>query len=134
MSYCKIIIQGNVGNDPDVRFTANGDAIANFSVAVSEKRGQTESTTWFRCTAFKKTAEVVSQYVKKGMPVLVDGRMASRKFTDKTGAERESWEIAVDRLQMLGHSKTQTEQEKPATANPEPIKHGFDDIDSDIPF
>jgi single-strand DNA-binding protein len=98
MSYCKIIIQGNVVNDPEIRISNNGNIIAIFSVAVSEKCGQTEKTTWFRCLAFNKIAEVVSQYVKKGTPILIDGRMSSRKFTDKTGSERESWKISVDSL------------------------------------
>jgi single-strand DNA-binding protein len=132
MSYCKIIIQGNVGQDPDMRYTADGKPVANFSIAVSEKRGGDETTTWFRCTAFGKTAEIVSQYLHKGDSALIDGRIASRKFTDKAGAERESWEVTVDRLTLLG-GKPKAEQ--PARPTGGGSMNSFDDMDdSQIPF
>jgi single-strand DNA-binding protein len=130
MSYCKLIIQGNVGNQPEWRFTSDGKEVANFSIAVSEKRGQTESTTWFRCAAFGKTAEVVNKYVEKGSNVLVDGRIASRKFTDKNGTERESWNVTVDHLQLLGSKpKEDTTKQDYAKAS-----GGFDSLTDDIPF
>lgn len=134
MSYCRIIIAGNVGRDPETRFTAGGKQVTNFSVAVSEKRGQEETTTWFRCTAFEKTAKVVEDYVRKGSSVLVDGRIASRKFTDKEGMERESWEVTVDRLQLMG---SKPEASEPHTASQAAMKAqapaDFDD-GGEIPF
>lgn len=130
MSYCKIIIQGNVGQEPEMRYTPDGKPVANFSIAVSEKRKGEEQTTWFRCTAFDKTAEIVSQYVAKGNPVLVDGRISSRKFTDKQGAERESWEVTVDRLTLLGGKPKEAQETRPA---PKQSGH-FDDMESDLPF
>ena len=141
MSYCRIIIAGNVGRDPETRFTAGGKQVTNFSVAVSEKRGQDESTTWFRCTAFEKTAKVVEDYVRKGSSVLVDGRIASRKFTDKEGMERESWEVTVDRMQMLGgKSGGSADMDEPAqhrasrqAMDSQRPAGGFD-MSDDVPF
>lgn len=99
-NYCKLIIAGHVGRDPEVKTLDGGRTLANFSVAVSEKRGGEQATTWFRCTAFGKTAEVVGQYVKKGRAVMVEGRIASRKYT-KDGAEREAWDVTADRVVFL---------------------------------
>ncbi|MDE3023659.1 MAG: single-stranded DNA-binding protein [Pseudomonadota bacterium] len=134
MSYCRIIIAGNVGRDPETRFTAGGKQVTNFSVAVSEKRGQDESTTWFRCTAFEKTAKVVEDYVKKGSSVLVDGRIASRKFTDKEGMERESWEVTVDRLQLMGSKPEGSQHTASRAAMNAQASDGFSGMDDDIPF
>lgn len=136
MSYCRIIIQGNVGKDPESRFSAGGKQIVNFSVAVTDKHGQNENTTWFRCTAFDKTAEVIEKYVKKGSQILVDGRIACRKYQDKDGVNRESWEVTVDRMQLLGSKTTGSsggDERKPQQA-PAGSGSGFSDMDDDIPF
>lgn len=109
-NYCKLLIAGHVGRDPEVK-DINGKTLANFSVAVSEKRGGEKETTWFRCTAFGKTAEVVGQYVKKGRPVMVEGRIASRKYT-KDGVERKSWDVTADRVVFL--SSGDRDDDKPA--------------------
>jgi single-strand DNA-binding protein len=127
MSFCRLIIQGNVGKEPEVRYTADGKSVANFSLAVSDKRGQNENVTWFRCTAFGKTAEIAGEYLKKGYPAIVDGRIQCRRYTDKQGVEKESWEVAVDRLQLLG--KPQGKNDKPAKQD-----ESFDSLENDIPF
>jgi len=136
MAYCRIIIAGNVGKDPEGRFSAAGKQIANFSIAVTDKHGQNENTTWFRCTAFDKTAEVILSYVKRGSMILVDGRIACRKYTSKEGIEKDSWEVTVDRMQLLG-SKGQDAQAPARSAPSTPAASGgsgFDNMDDDIPF
>ena len=99
-SYRQPIVCGNLGRDPEIRYLPNGDAVANFSVAVTEKfKGKDgeakESTTWYRINAFGKLAEICGQYLKKGASVLIDGKMQMRKY-EKDGIERESWELRAD--------------------------------------
>lgn len=131
-NYCKLIIIGHVGQEPEMRYMPNGDPVCNFSIAVTEKRGQSENTTWFRCAAFGKTAEVAAKYVHKGDATMVEGRIASKKFTDKNGDERESWEVMVDRLQLLGGKKPEAQSREPESKPKEAAKTGgFDDLDSD---
>lgn len=135
-NYCKLTIIGHVGQDPETRYMPNGDPVSNFSIAVTEKRGQSENTTWFSCAAFGKTSEIVSQYVHKGDATMIEGRISSRKFTDKDGKDRESWEVTVDRLVLLGGKKEG--EAKPAASKdipdlmPPKQDDGFDE--DSIPF
>lgn len=99
MSYQTLVVLGNVGKDPEVRTLNSGDPVANFSIAVSERRKGEDHTTWFRCNAFGKTAEVVRDYVRKGSKVLVQGRIQTREY-DKDGGKRTAWEVMVDRLSL----------------------------------
>lgn len=146
-SYHKTIVCGNMGRDPEMRYLPNGDAVANFSVAVTEKfkskDGEAkESTTWYRINAFGKLAEICGQYLKKGASVLIDGRMQMRKY-EKDGIERESWELRADSMQMLGgkseqsggdSSSTHSQPRTNSSQKPAPQSNaGFDD-DSAIPF
>ncbi len=110
-NYCQITIAGHVGRDPETRYSTDGKAVSNFSVAYSYRTKGEKATTWFRVAAFDKTADVVSQYVKKGTPVLVSGEMRSREYTDKDGNKRESWEIACNRLVLLGGKSDSDEGE-----------------------
>lgn len=105
----KVIILGNLGRDPEVRYMPSGDAaIAIISVATSFKSKdkttgeQKETTEWHRITFFGKLAEIVVQYLKKGSSVYVEGRLQTRKYTDKDGVEKYSTDIIADQLQMLG--------------------------------
>ncbi len=99
---------GNLGRDPESRYTASGEAICNFSIACTEtwKDKQTgerkEMTEWVRISAFGKLAEICSQYLKKGSQVYVEGSLRTRKWTDKDGQERYTTEIRCDDMKMLG--------------------------------
>ena len=104
----KVILVGNLGRDPEVRYMPDGSAIANISVATTDtwkdKSGvKQEKTEWHRVSFFGKTAEIAAQYLKKGSQVYLEGRIQTRKWQDKeTGQDRFSTEIVGDRMQMLG--------------------------------
>jgi len=146
-SFAKTIILGNLGRDPETRYLPSGDAVCNFSVAVTESwkdkasGEKKENTTWYRVNAFGKLAEICGQYLKKGVAVLIEGRMQARKWTDKDGAERESWELKADTMQMVGgkseaggHAAGSAEAKKPASGGAGGGKPSFDDLDDNIPF
>ena len=103
----KVILVGNVGNDPEVRYTANGQAIANLSIATSEvwrdkaTGEKQERTEWHRVVFFGKAAEIVRDYVKKGAKLYVEGALRTRKWEDKNGAERYTTEVVSSDLQMI---------------------------------
>lgn len=137
MSYSKTIIEGRVGREPETRFTLSGKAICNFSVAVGEKRGGEEETTWFNVVTFEKTAEIAQQYVKKGGNVLIEGRMKSRKWEDKDGNKRESWGLVCDRLVLLGgkpEGSATPDNPRPQQKPAQQHGGGFDQTDEEIPF
>ena len=104
----KVILVGNLGRDPEVRYSPDGGAIANFSVATTDTwkdkatGEKKENTEWHRIVFFGKTAEIVAQYLKKGSAVYVEGALRTRKWTDKEGQEKYTTEIVGDRMQMLG--------------------------------
>jgi single-strand DNA-binding protein len=104
----KVIIVGNVGKDPETRYTAGGSAITTLSVATSEqwKDKQTgenkEHTEWHRVKFFGRLAEIAGEYLRKGSQVYVEGRLKTDKYTDKEGVERYSTDIIADEMQMLG--------------------------------
>lgn len=112
LNLCQFI--GRAGRDAEVRYTAGGEAIANFSIAVGWKGKDKEGTEWVRCSAFGKLAEIVGEYVKKGKQVYVAGRMNTRKWQDKEGADRYSTEINVDRMQLLGGGERAQGDDAPA--------------------
>jgi single-strand DNA-binding protein len=135
----KVILVGNLGRDPEVRYMPSGDALASFSIATTDtwrdKSGQRqERTEWHRISMFGKQAEVAGQYLKKGSTVYIEGRLQTRKWNDKDGQERQTTEVVADRMQMLGSRPSET----PASGvpQPEPDRHnsGFDDMPDDIPF
>ena len=129
MSFQTVVIMGNLGRDPETRFTANGDAICNFSVAVSEKYKEKESVTWFRCVAFGKVAEIAQKYLAKGSQCLVQGRLNEERYTDKAGVEKTSWTLRCDNLRLVGS------KQHPEKFNADaPSGHSFDNFESDIPF
>jgi single-strand DNA-binding protein len=159
----KVIIVGNLGRDPEIRYMPSGDAIANLAVATTdtwkdkttgEKKTQTE---WHRISFFGRTAEVAGQYLKKGSQVYVEGSLKTRKYTDKDGVEKYATEIRGDTLQMLGGRQSgeggtnggdsmddggysaPPQQQRPAqqAAAPRPAPKpapNFSDMDDDIPF
>jgi single-strand DNA-binding protein len=104
----KVIIVGNLGRDPEIRYIPSGEAIANIAVATSfvqkdRNTGETkEFTEWHRIAFFGRLAEIVGQYLKKGSSIYVEGRLQTRKYTDKDGIERYATDIIADSMQMLG--------------------------------
>ena len=144
----KAIIVGTLGQDPEVRYTANGGAVANISVATNESwrdkaTGEAqERTEWHRIVMFGKLAEIAQQYLKKGSQAYFEGRIQTRKWQDQSGNDRYSTEIVANEMQMLGgragggggapmessgQSQSQS-QSRPAPAETAPMDDGFDDI------
>jgi single-strand DNA-binding protein len=103
----KVIIVGNLGNDPEVRYMPNGNAVANLSIATSEswkdQQGQQqERTEWHRVTMYRRLAEVAVEYLKKGSQVFIEGKLQTRKWQDQQGNDRYTTEIIADNMQMMG--------------------------------
>lgn len=103
----KVILVGNLGNDPEVRYMPNGNAVANLSLATSEswkdQQGQMqERTEWHRLTMYRRLAEVAGEYLRKGSQIYVEGKLQTRKWQDQQGQDRYTTEIIVDQMQMLG--------------------------------
>jgi single-strand DNA-binding protein len=159
----KVIIVGNLGRDPEIRYMPSGDAIANIAVATSYKSKdrnsgeQKELTEWHRISFFGRLAEIVGQYLKKGSSVYVEGRLQTRKYTDKDGIERYATDIIAENMQMLGgrsgmggdvdmgmdsgggyeapRQAPQRQAPPPPAARPQPKPApNFSDMDDDIPF
>ncbi len=151
----KVILVGNCGRDPEVRYLPSGQAVANVSVATTSRRKdkQTgdviEDTQWHRITFYDRLAEIAGEYVKKGKPIYVEGRLKYGTYTDKTtGVEKATCDIIATELQLLGGrdsggddnggygrpaaQRQAAPQRQPAAAAP--AKGGFDDMDDDIPF
>lgn len=139
----KVIIIGNLGADPEVRFMPNGNPVATISVATSEtwrdkqSGDQQERTEWHRIVMFNKLAEIVGEYLKKGSKVFIEGKLRTRKWQDKNGQDRYTTEIVADEMQMLdsrggaGQGDYQPSQQAPKASKPETATESFDD---DIPF
>ena len=138
----KVILIGNLGNDPDIRYSAAGKAVANISLATSETwkdkdtGEQQEKTEWHRCVAFGRTAEIIGEYLKKGSQVYIEGKLQTRKWTDKEGVERYTTEIVINEMQMLGaKSASATPRETVTAAGADkPDTSGGDPFSDDIPF
>ena len=134
----KVIIIGNLGRDPDTRYTAEGGtAITTITVATSRRykdsNGQPqEETEWHRVVFFGRQAEVAQTYLRKGNPVYIEGRLRTRKYEDKQGVERWVTEIIAEQLQLL---RQKDSDEKPAQAKPAAQRRAPESTyDSDVPF
>lgn len=108
MSVNKVILVGNLGRDPEVRYMPNGEPVCNFSIATSEswndRNGQRqERTEWHNITLYRRLAEIAGQYLRKGSQVYIEGRIQSRKYTGKDGIERTAYEIIGNEMRMLGN-------------------------------
>ena len=141
----KVILVGNLGNDPDVRYTAGGAAVSNISIATSESwkdresGEQQERTEWHRVVFFGRLAEIVSEYLKKGSQVYVEGRLQTRKWQDKEGNDRYTTEIVANEMQMLGSRGGGANIEKSGpsetSSDPKPKREPDENfVDDDIPF
>jgi single-strand DNA-binding protein len=164
----KVIIVGNLGRDPETRYMPNGEAVTNIAVATTESwKDKTsgekkELTEWHRITFYRKLAEIAGQYLKKGSQVYIEGRLQTRKWTDKENIERYTTEIIADSMQMLGNRQgggddhdsdrqqngnqqrqPQGNQQRPAQNQPlggqqrqgsQRPAPNYSDMDDDIPF
>jgi single-strand DNA-binding protein len=160
----KVILLGNCGRDPEIRYMPSGGAVANISIATSSKRKDKnsgemiEDTQWHRVQFFDRLAEIVGEYVKKGQPLYVEGRLKYGKYTDKDGIERNTVDIIATEMQLLGsrqgggggedggggYSRAPAPASRPPAARPTASAaapagaakqgSGFDDMDDDIPF
>ena len=150
----KVIVLGNLGRDPEVRYTPSGAAVCNVSVATTrnwksrEGGERQEETEWHRVVFYGRLAEIAGEYLKKGRPVYVEGRLKTRKWTDKEGKDQYTTEIIAEQMQLLGGREEGGERapapaprrsNAPASAasygsaGASPST-GFDDMDDDIPF
>lgn len=103
----KVILVGNLGNDPEVRYMPNGNAVANLSIATSEswkdQQGQLqERTEWHKVTMYRRLAEIAGEYLKKGSQIYLEGKLQTRKWQDQQGNDRYTTEVIADQMQMLG--------------------------------
>lgn len=148
----KVQIIGNLGKDPEMRYMPNGDAVCSLTVATTEtwKEKSTgekkEATEWHRVVFFRGLAEIAGKYLQKGKQVYVEGKLKTRKWSDKDGNDRYTTEIVGDEMKMLGSSSGSSgsgssggeSRKAPASSpasSPAPKKHPtFDDFDDDIPF
>ena len=136
----RVTLIGNLGADPETRYMPNGDAVANIRLATTESwkdkasGEKKEITEWHRVVFYRKLAEIVGQYLKKGAPVYIEGRIRTRKWTDKEGQERYTTEIEANEMQMLGGKPSgdsaPSQPQRNAQGAP---KQSFED-DGEIPF
>ena len=153
----KVILVGNLGRDPEIRYTPSGAAVANITVATSDswkdkQTGETqERTEWHRIVFFNRLAEIAGEYLKKGSQIYVEGRLQTRKWQDQSGQDRYTTEIVGNEMQMLGgrgggggqmapndfdQSPAPAPSAAPAAAQGggQSAPNAFDDFDDDIPF
>lgn len=148
----KCILVGNLGRDPEVRYTANGGAVANITIATSEQwtdkqSGQKqEKTEWHRVVMFGRLGEIAGEYLRKGSQVYIEGKLQTRKWQDQNGQDRYTTEIVANEMQMLGSrggaggGSADFDQSSPAPqqsqggAAPAAAANNLDDFDDDIPF
>ena len=146
----KVILVGNLGRDPEVKYTASGAAVVNITVATTESwndkqtNERVEKTEWHRVVAFQRLAEIMGEYLRKGSQVYIAGKLQTRKWQDQNGQDRYTTEIVANDMQMLGSrgdagSRQQGEQggfrnKPPAQQAPAPAGSGGGFDDDDIPF
>jgi len=151
----KVTLIGNLGNDPEVRYGGNGNAVANVSLATAESwrdkdsGEQQERTEWHRVVFFGRLAEIVSEYLHKGSQIYVEGRLQTNKWQDKEGNDRYTTQIVANEMQMLGGRGGTTNKQEPAPhknptsdnpvdsspkQTPPLAESPVDDFDEDIPF
>lgn len=141
----KVIIVGNLGADPEVRYTPNGNAVTNLNIATTtnwrdKQSGENqEKTEWHRVVMFNRLAEVAGEYLKKGSKVYIEGSLRTRKWQDKNGMERYTTEIVSNEMQMLdsrggGSYDSSMNQSDAVTTASNSSQGGVDQFDDDIPF
>ena len=146
MSFNKIILVGNLGRDPELRYTPQGTPVCSFSLATNERRKDRNTgenndiTTWFRVTLWGRQAETASQYLQRGRPVYIEGRLRVEEYTDRDGNKRHSLEVNATDMQFISAGGGRSEDAgppvargaaAPANSGPEPPT---DLTDDDVPF
>lgn len=146
----KCILVGNLGKDPELRYTADSKAVANITIATSEQwknkqTGENESKTeWHRVVAFGRLAEIMGEHLKKGSQVYIEGKIQTRKWRDQQDQDRYTTEVVANDMQMLGgrgdnqsggqQQGSQPQQQAAATQQQSGPSNNFDGFDEDIPF
>ena len=140
----KVILVGNLGQDPEIKYMPSGQAVCNISIATTESWNdknsgeKVEKTEWHRVVFFRRLAEIAGEYLRKGSQVYIEGRLQTRKWQDQSGNDRYTTEIIANDMQMLGGKSGGTAMmpEDHASSQPEPVGAGAatDDFDDDIPF
>ncbi len=141
MSFNKIILVGNLGRDPELRYTPQGTPVCSFSMATNERRkdksGEMQDhTTWFKVTLWNRQAETAAQYLQKGRPVYIEGRLRVEEYTDRDGKQRHSLEVNATDMQFIGGGRGEgqpMERAAAATGGGAPAEQS-DLTDDDIPF
>jgi single-strand DNA-binding protein len=141
----KVILVGNLGQDPEIKYMPSGQAVCNITIATSESWNdktsgeKVEKTEWHRVVFFRRLAEIAGEYLRKGSQVYIEGRLQTRKWQDQSGNDRYTTEIVANEMQMLGGKgggvASMPESKSPAS-QPEPVAAGSssNDFDDDIPF
>ncbi len=139
-NFASVTLIGHLGRDVELKSLSDGTSVANFSLATSRKRRDSETSTWWRCALFGKRGEALAQYLHKGDPVLIQGEPYLRTYTDKEGSERQSLECDVKEWAFVS-SKGDRQESGGYTAPPQASKPKVDaqapagnDFDDDIPF
>ena len=140
MSFNKIILVGNLGRDPELRYTPQGTPVCSFSMATNDRRKDKsgemqDQTTWFKVTLWNRQAETAAQYLQKGRPVYIEGRLRVEEYTDRDGKQRHSLEVNATDMQFIGGGRAEgggapMERAAAASGGGEPA----DMPDDDIPF
>ena len=145
MSFNKIILVGNLGRDPELRYTAQGTPVCTFSIATNERRKDRngemqDQTTWFRVTLWNRQAETASQYLQKGRQVYIEGRLRVEEYIDRDGKPRQSLEVTATDMQFVGTRGDENFSERAASASAGSTGSGPSEApggdlsDDDIPF
>jgi len=142
MSFNKVILVGNLGRDPELRYTPQGTPVCSFSMATNERRKDKtgemqDQTTWFRVTLWGRQAETASQYLTKGRPVYIEGRLRVEEWTDRDGKPRHTLEVTATDMQFIGGGRGEGEapMERAATATAASSEQPPAELpDDDIPF
>jgi len=144
MSFNKIILVGNLGRDPELRYTPQGTPVCSFSLATNERRKDrttgenNDITTWFRVTLWGRQAETASQYLSRGRPVYIEGRLRVEEWTDRDGKQRHTLEVHATDMQFIGGGARDEGGGQPvaraAAATPEAPLEAPDMNDDDVPF
>jgi len=140
MSFNRIILVGNLGRDPELRYTPQGTPVCSFSMATNERRKDKtgemqDQTTWFRVTLWGRQAETASQYLSKGRPVYIEGRLRVEEWTDRDGKPRHTLEVHATDMQFIGGKSEEPLAEKAAAGvAPAEQQQQPDLSDEDIPF
>jgi len=140
----KVMLIGNLGGDPDIRYTPSGSAVANLTIATSETwkdkdtKEKKEKTEWHRVVFFNRLGEIAGEYLKKGSKVYIEGKLQTRKWQDKSGNDRYTTEIIGNELQMLDSRGGAVSNSNNSTSTPSNAKPAgaddFSDFGDDIPF